>query len=393
MVEGRRVLLAVTGGVAAFKAATLARLLMENHAEVRAIMTGPSTRFLGPNTLSAITGYPVVTDLFDDAKSVSPHTELAEWADLVVVAPATAASIARLAHGLSSDPVTAVVLAATCPVAVAPAMHTAMWEHPATRRNVETLRCDGVMVLGPVSGRLAGGDQGLGRMMEPEELFNEIQSLYQTPLRGVRVLVTAGGTREAVDPVRFLSNHSSGKMGHAVAAEAVRRGAETTLVTSSRLPSLPAVKRVDVVSAHDMAEAVSTIEVDVAVMTAAVADFRPKVSHGGKLARSDGLGMLELVSTRDVLGEVLKRETRPRVVVGFAAETGNVERAVGKARKKGVDLMVANDVTIPGSGFESDNNQVVLIRRNGEAEPWPLQSKARVASRLWDEVTRLLGEG
>lgn len=390
MVEGRRVLLAVTGGVAAFKAATLARLLMESHAEVRAMMTRPAAKFLGPNTLAAITAYPVVTDLFDDSRSVSPHTESAEWADLVVVAPATAASIARLAHGLSSDPVTATVLAATCPVAVAPAMHTAMWEHPSTRRNVETLGSDGVTVLGPVSGRLAGGDRGLGRMMEPEDLFNEIQGLFEAPLRGVRVVVTAGGTREAVDPVRFLSNHSSGKMGHAVAAEAARRGAETTLVTCSRLSSPPAVKRVDVVSAHDMAEAVGSIEADVAVMTAAVADFRPKISHGTKLARTDAPSILELEPTRDVLGEVLRREARPRVVVGFAAETGNVERAVGKARKKGVDLMVANDVTIPGSGFESDNNQVVLIRRSGEAEPWPLQSKGRVASRLWDEVTLML---
>ncbi|MCQ3804472.1 MAG: bifunctional phosphopantothenoylcysteine decarboxylase/phosphopantothenate--cysteine ligase CoaBC [bacterium] len=393
MIGGRRVLLAVTGGVAAFKAATLARLLIERDAQVRAMMTVPARKFLGSNTLAAITGHPVIVDLFNDAESVSPHTEAAEWADLVVVAPATAASVARLAQGLSSDPVTATIMAATCPVVVAPAMHTAMWKHPATQRNLDTLRSDGVAVLGPIVGRLAGGDRGPGRMMEPEELLEGIQALFAAPLRGVRVLVTAGGTREAIDPVRFLSNHSSGKMGHAVAAEAARRGAETTLVTCSPLPSPPAVKRVDVVSAHDMAEAVSSIEVDVAVMTAAVADFRPQKSHGSKLARSEGFNVLELAPTRDVLGEVVGRKTRPRVVVGFAAETGNVERAIGKARKKGVDLMVANDVTIPGSGFESDNNQVVLIRRNGEAEPWPLQAKSRVAAGLWDEVTRLLEEG
>lgn len=392
MIRGRRVLLAVTGGVAAFKAATLARLLIDSRAEVRAMMTISSGKFLGVNTLSAITGHAVITDLFEDAKSVSPHTEAAEWADLVLVAPATAASLARLAHGLSSDPVTTTILAATCPVVVAPAMHAAMWEHPATQRNVATLRSDGLVMLGPVSGRLAGGDRGLGRMMEPDALLAEIEAMFETPLRGVRVLVTAGGTREAIDPVRFLSNHSSGKMGHAVAAEAARRGAETTLVTCSTLPSSPAVKRVDVVSAQDMAEVVSSVQADVAVMTAAVADFRPKTSHGRKLARSAGLGMLELEPTRDVLGEVLKRKHRPQVVVGFAAETGRVERAVGKAKKKGVDLMVANDVTIPGSGFESDNNQVVLIHRNGETEHWPLQSKKRVAARIWDEVTRLLEE-
>lgn len=392
MIGGRRVLLAVTGGVAAFKVATLARMLIDHGAEVRAVMTSSSRKFLGSNTLAAITGRPVVTDLFDSPDSVSPHTEAAEWADLVVVAPATAASMARLAHGQASDPVSATVLAATCPIAVVPAMHTAMWEHPATRRNMATLRSDGVAVVGPVSGRLAGGDRGAGRMVEPDQILSKVQAMFEAPLRGVRVVVTAGGTREAIDPVRFLSNHSSGKMGHAVAAEAACRGAETTLVTCSRLESPPGVKRVDVVSAHDMAEAVSSIETDVAVMTAAVADFRPKIAQVSKLARGDGLRMLELEATRDVLGEVLARKQRPRVVVGFAAETGGVERAVRKARAKGVDLMVANDVTIPGSGFESDNNQVTLIRRNGMTESWPLQSKVRVAERLWDEIALMLEE-
>lgn len=390
MIGGRRVLLAVTGGVAAFKAAPLARMLIDHGAEVRAVMTASSLKFLGANTMAAITGRPVITDLFDSPGSVSPHTEAAEWAHLIVVVPATAASLSRLAHGQASDPVSATVLAATCPIAVAPAMHTAMWEHPATKRNVVTLRSDGVAVLGPVSGRLAGGDRGAGRMMEPAEIFSTVEAMFEAPLRGVRVVVTAGGTREAIDPVRFLSNHSSGKMGHAVAAEAARRGAETTLVTCSRLESPPVVKRVDVVSAHDMAEAVGSLEADVAVMTAAVADFRPKTAQASKLARGDGLTSLELEATRDVLGEVLARRQRPRVVVGFAAETGGVGRAVRKAKAKGVDLMVANDVTIPGSGFESDNNQVTLIRRNGETEHWPLQSKVRVAERLWDEVALML---
>lgn len=392
MVAGRHVLLAVTGGVAAFKVATLARILIDHRAEVQAVMTASARKFLGANTLSAITGRSVITDLFESPDSVSPHTEAAEWADLVVVAPATAASLARLAHGHASDPVSATVLAATCPIAVVPAMHTAMWEHPATRRNVAMLHSDGVAVLGPASGRLAGGDRGVGRMLEPEEIFSSIEALFEAPLRGIRVLVTAGGTREAIDPVRFLSNHSSGKMGHAVAAEAARRGAETTLVTCSRLESPPSVKRVDVASAHDMAEAVSSIEADVAVMTAAVADFRPRTAHGHKLARGDGLNTLELEATRDVLGEVLRRKPRPRMVVGFAAETGGVERAIKKAQAKGVDLMVANDVTVPGSGFESDNNQVTLIRRNGDTEAWPLQPKSRVAARLWDEIALMLEE-
>ena len=392
MVAGRHVLLAVTGGVAAFKVATLARILIDRRAEVRAVMTASARKFLGANTLAAITGRPVISDLFEFPGSVSPHTEAAEWADLVVVAPATATSLARMAHGHASDPVSATVLAATCPIAVVPAMHTAMWEHPATRRNVATLRSDGVAVLGPVSGRLAGGDRGAGRMLEPEGIFSSVEAMFEAPLQGVRVVVTAGGTREAIDPVRFLSNHSSGKMGHAVAAEAARRGAEITLVTCSRLESPAGVKRVDVVSAHDMAEAVGSIEADVAVMTAAVADFRPRTAQAHKLARGDGLEVLELAATRDVLGEVLRRKQRPRVVVGFAAETGGVERAIRKAQVKGVDLMVANDVTVPGSGFESDNNQVTLIRRNGDTESWPLQSKTRVAARLWDEITLMLEE-
>ncbi len=390
VLRGRRVLLVVTGGVAAFKAASLARMMIDAHARVRAMMTGPSLRFLGANTLSAITGRPVITDLFDDGHSVSPHTEAADWADLVVVAPATAASLSRLAHGLSSDVVTATVLASSCPVLVAPAMHTAMWEHPATRRNVSTLKADGVKILGPVSGRLAGGERGLGRMMEPDDLFSAIEGMWEAPMQGVRVLVTAGGTREQIDPVRYLSNHSSGKMGHAVAAEAARRGADTTLVTSSPLECPARVKRVDVVSAQDMAEAVGSVEADVAVMTAAVADFRPKYASNQKMARGEGPAVLELEPTPDVLGQVLIRRSRPSVVVGFAAETGGIERAVGKALSKGVDLMVANDVTIPGSGFGSDNNQVVLIRSNGDTEPWPLQSKAEVAARLLDEVKILL---
>lgn len=227
-------------------------------------------------------------------------------------------------------------------------------------------------------------------MMEPEDLLAAINAMGGAPLQGVRVLVTAGGTRESIDPVRYLSNHSSGKMGHAVAAEADRRGAETTLVTCSPLSSPPGVKRVDVVSAHDMAEAVSSIDADVAVMTAAVADFRPKVVAEKKLSRGDRPGVLELEPTPDVLRQVLARPVRPRVVVGFAAETGAIERAVGKALRKGVDLMVANDVTIAGSGFGSDNNQVVLIRKDGGTEPWPLQSKTAVAAGLLDAVKELL---
>ena len=384
MLRGRRVLLAVTGGVAAYKSGYLARRLVEAEAELEVALTESALEFIGPQTFAAITGRQPHIDLFGQA-AVSPHTELARWADLVVIAPATAATIARIANGLSTDLVSATLLAYTGPVLLAPAMHTEMWEHPATRRNIQTLHDDGYHFVGPESGPLAGGDVGTGRVSEPDDILGSIERLLTPSGEAKRLLVTAGGTREPVDPVRFLGNRSSGKMGHAIANEAGRRGMDVTLVTTSDLPVMPAVKVVSVETAREMLDAVSGVETDIAVMAAAVADFRPAHPSEGKLSRAESLDSIELEPNPDILASVVARDPRP-FVVGFAAETGDVERAVGKAKSKGVDLLVYNDVSEPGSGFGTDTNRIVVIDRDGNTDPWPVLGKDEVAARLVDRI-------
>jgi phosphopantothenoylcysteine decarboxylase/phosphopantothenate--cysteine ligase len=384
VLEGRRVLLAVTGGVAAYKTAYLARLLIEAGADVEVVLTESALEFIGPQTFAAITGRHPHTDFFGD-ESVSPHTELARWCELVVVAPATASTMAQIANGVSSNLLTGTVIATRSPVLFAPAMHTEMWEHPATQRNISILRGDGYQFVGPVAGALAGGDTGMGRMSEPEEIFDSVEGILGGVQSSLRVLVTAGGTREPVDPVRFLGNRSSGKMGHAIADEAARRGFRVTLVTTSELAVVPSVKLVQVETAAEMLDAVAGIESDVAIMAAAVADFRPASAGHEKIARSDGLAAIELEETPDILASVVSREERP-YVVGFAAETGDLQRAVGKAKEKGVDLLVYNDVTEPGSGFGTDTNRVAVVDSEGGTDQWPLLDKREVASRLLDRV-------
>lgn len=384
MLDGRRVLLAVTGGVAAYKSAFLARRLVEAGVDLEVILTDSATEFIGAPTFAAITGRQPHRSLFED-ELVSPHTELARWCEAMVVAPTTASTIARMAAGLATDLLTATVLATEAPVLLAPAMHTEMWEHPATKRNVEILRSDGHRLVGPESGQLAGGDVGVGRVAEPEQIVEALESLFDQSGAGRRFLVTAGGTREPVDPVRFLGNRSSGKMGHAIADEAARKGFDTTLVTASDLPALAAVKVVRVETAEEMQAAIHEEEADVAVFAAAVADFRPAKPSVEKVARADGLGSIDLEPTPDILGSVVARELRP-FVVGFAAETGGVERAVEKARAKNVDLLVYNNVSEPGSGFGSDTNEVVIIDSEGHTDPWPLMSKREVARRLVDLI-------
>ncbi len=391
MLAGRRILVGVTGGVAAYKAAYLVRRLVEHEAEVRTIMTASAERFLGAQTLAALTGLRPATDLFA-GESVSPHTDLARWAEAIVVAPATASSLARVATGLSEDLLTATLLAATCPVLLAPAMHTEMWEHPATRRNVDRLRADGYHTVGPESGDLAGGDVGPGRMAEPEDVVTALAGLLARPLDGWRVLVSAGGTREAIDPVRYVGNRSSGKMGHAVAAEAARRGAAVTLVTTAPTPVGAGVEVVRVETAEEMAEAVwsRSGQTDVAVLAAAVADFRPKAPADAKLRRAEGPPEILLEPTPDILAGVAGREPRP-FLVGFAAETGPPAGAADKARTKRVDLLVANDVTALGSGFGTDTNRVALITPDGEVEQWEELPKTAVAAALWDRIATMRG--
>ena len=385
---GRHVVLGISGGIAAYKSAYLARRLIEAGCEVRVVMTPVATEFIGTATLAGLTGHAVVSSLTRDRSSVSPHTELARWADAVIVAPATTATISRLAHGLSEDPVTATVIASIAPLVIAPAMHTEMWDHPATQRNMEILEADGAVIVGPVTGDLAGGDVGRGRMEEPEAIVAALAGIFEGPLTDTRVLVTAGGTKEPIDPVRYIGNRSSGKMGHAIAEEAARRGASVTLVTTSSIPSSPTIARVQVETAAEMNTAVGESTADIAIMAAAVADFTPATPADRKLARKDGPPTIELAPSPDILSGVAQRAERP-VLIGFAAETGSLDRAVQKAIDKGVDLLVANDVSEPGSGFGTDTNRVSIVHPDGNVDDWPLMTKAEVAARLWDVITEL----
>jgi phosphopantothenoylcysteine decarboxylase/phosphopantothenate--cysteine ligase len=392
MLAGRRIVLGITGGVAAYKAAYLARRLLERGAEVRVVMTESATKFIGEATLAAITGHQPVTQLFGD-EAVSPHTELAAWADIVVVAPMTAASIARIATGESSNALTATLLATTAPVVIAPAMHTEMWEHDATQANLRVLTERGYTVIEPAEGELAGGDIGIGRLREPEEIVEIVESVLGTgPMSGLTVLVTAGGTREALDPVRYIGNRSSGRMGNAVARAAAARGAFVTLVTTAGDPGISGVNTIEVETADEMAKAAWAVapECDIAVMAAAVADFKPSKLSDTKIKRADGVPTVALVPTPDVLKGVHESVPRP-FLVGFAAETGSLDDAKAKAERKGVDLLVANDVAKDGSGFGSETNEVTLIRSDGTMRELPLMSKDDVAQALWDEVAALRG--
>ena len=394
MLSGRRILLGVSGGVAAYKTIYLARRLVEQEAEVRVILTRSARRFVGAQSYAAVTGEHPHTSLFGHGPTrtgvVSPHTSLARWAEAMVVAPATAHTLAKLAHGISSDLLSATFLATTVPVLIAPAMHTEMWEQPATQRNLARLIADGHYTVGPAVGPLAGGDEGEGRMAEPEEIIEALSGILAGPMTGMKVLVTAGGTREPIDPVRYIGNRSSGKMGEAVAAEAARRGADVVLVSSAGTAPISGVEVVATETAEEMASEVWTRSEmqDVIVMAAAVADFRPKAVHDVKYRRQAGPPDVLMEPTPDILAGISERA--PDVfLVGFAAETGPATGAADKARTKGVQLLVANDVTAEGSGFGTDTNQVTLIAPDGSTEPWPLLPKREVASRLWDRIVVL----
>ena len=395
VLEARRLVLGISGGIAAYKAVYLARRLIEAGAEVRTVMTAGALRFVGEQSLSAVTGHRAVTSLFGDA-AVSPHTELARWAEAIVIAPATANVLAKVANGLSDDALTATVAAFDGPVVMAPAMHTEMWQQPACRRNTELLERDGRWLVGPVRGALAGGDTGMGRMSEPEDILATTAAVFDSSLSGLTVLVTAGGTREAIDPVRYVGNRSSGKMGHAVAFEAARRGARVVLVTTVAGVSMPhTVEVVRVQSAAEMATAVwsRAPEIDVAVLAAAVADFRPSAVAPAKLARADGPPTIVLEPAPNVLSGLVQRAAPEVTIVGFAAETGALDRAVGKAASYGVDFIVANDVTRPGSGFGTDTNQVSIISPDGTQEHLDLLTKPEVAGIILSRVADLRSHG
>ncbi len=392
MLAGRRVVLGVTGGIAAYKAVEVCRRLVDLGAHVVPVMTEDATRFVGEVTLSALASEPVQRSLWREQDPI-PHTALGQQADLVVVVPATARFLGTYAAGISDGLLAATVLATRAPVVVCPAMHTEMWEHPAVQENLATLRRRGVHVVEPGSGRLAGGDVGTGRLADPVDIVAAVTARLArsggADLAGVTVVVSAGGTREAIDPVRFITNRSSGKQGHAIADAAAARGADVVLVTTVARPVPAGATVVRVDTAAEMADAVlaAAEHADVVVMAAAVADFRPAVAAPVKLRKTDGPPQLVLEPTVDILAELGRRRRPGQVLVGFAAETGDPEeRALQKLRSKGADLVVANDVAAPGSGFDGDTNAVTIYGADGRRTVVGLSSKGEVAGAVLDRV-------
>jgi phosphopantothenoylcysteine decarboxylase/phosphopantothenate--cysteine ligase len=416
--EGRLVLLGVTGSIAAYKSAELCRALTAAGADVQTLMSRSAQAFIGALTLETLTRRRPMTDpleLLPDQRI--GHIVAADSADLILVAPATARWLGAMAAGLADDVITATCLASAAPVVVCPAMDGEMWNHPATKRNVETLRGFGYTIVEPESGPLASGQSGVGRLAEPATILAAVEkALEGRPIRqpdpaqrppvlmpqptsdlaGWRIVISAGGTAEAIDPVRYIGNRSTGKMGVAIAEAALARGAQVTLIHGMTSVPLPAgAHLVHAPSAAEMREAVLAAleDADALVMAAAVADFRPKKTAQTKIAR-DGAGLtLELEPTSDILAEAVQtarqRGGHQPVIVGFAAETGSLDRAAAKAARKGVDLMVANDVAEEGSGFGTDTNRVTVIEPDGPTEAWPQMSKRQVADRLLDRLVGL----
>jgi phosphopantothenoylcysteine decarboxylase / phosphopantothenate---cysteine ligase len=388
--EGRRVVLGVSGGIAAYKAVEVCRRLGDAGALVSPVLTPDALRFVGALTFSAVAAEPARTSLWD-APEPSPHTTLGRRADLVVVAPATARVLAAYATGLSDDLLVATLLATRAPVVLCPAMHTEMWESPAVQANVGILRGRGVTIVDPGEGHLAGGDVGVGRLAEPDDIVATCAAVLgrTADLAGLRVVVTAGGTREPIDPVRYVGNRSSGKQGHALADEAAARGATVTLVTTTSRPVAAGIEVVRVETAEEMEQAVTSRSdtSDIVVMAAAVADFRPKAVADAKLKKADGVPDVILEPTPDILAGLGRRKRPEQTLVGFAAETGDVvAAATDKLVRKGLDLIVANDVSAPGVGFEHDTNAVAILGPSGMRQDVPLSDKRAVARAVLDAV-------
>ena len=397
MLQGKTVLLGVSGGIAAYKIASLASMLKKLHANVHVLMTENATHFITPITFESLTGNKCIVDTFDrNFQFDIKHISLAKQADAALIAPATANVIAKMAHGLADDMLTTTILACQCPKIVAPAMNTRMYENPITQDNMKTLEKYGFTVIKPASGRLACGDTGAGKMPEPEELCDYILQAVQCEkdMLGKKVLVTAGPTREALDPVRYLTNHSSGKMGYAVAKAAARRGAEVTLVAGpTGLPDLRFARMVHVESAAEMFEAVSSraAEQDIIVKAAAVADYTPAEVSGEKIKKKEGDLSIPLKRTTDILAWLGAHRRAGQFLCGFSMETENVlANSRAKLARKGVDMIAANSLRTAGAGFAGDTNVLTLITEDREEE-LPLMSKDEAAHRLLDAILREMG--
>jgi phosphopantothenoylcysteine decarboxylase/phosphopantothenate--cysteine ligase len=398
-----RIVLGVAGGIAAFKSVELLRRLRERGYFVSPVLTPDATRFVGAITFSALASEPARTSLFHDPLTPIPHTYLGQHADLIVVAPATAHLIARYAAGLADDLLLATLLASRAPVLLCPAMHTEMWEQPSVQENLATLRRRGVLVLDPDRGLLAGGDVGSGRQPEPEVIATTVESLISGgkngALAGRNVLISAGGTREPIDPVRVITNRSSGRQGYALAEVAARLGAKVTLVSAARLDlALDVARRVELIEVNTAAEMATEILArsalsDVIIMAAAVSDFTVHAATS-KLKKENGAPEITLIPTLDILGELGRRHRDGQVVVGFAAETDDViARAAEKLQRKNCDLMVVNDVGAPGAGFDHPTNEVVIIDREQRTQRVSLRSKEAVSYEILTNVAALLSRG
>lgn len=395
MLTDKEIVLGITGGIAAYKVPELTRMLLKQKARVTAVMTRNAQRFVSPLALEVLTARPVVTDLFEvERPGQISHVETADRARLLLIAPATANIIAKLAHGIADDALSTLALACRAPVLIAPAMNVNMWEHPATQANVKILKERGIYFVGPTAGELACGWEGKGRLSELDDVVEEA-ALVLSPkdFAGKKVLVTAGPTREFIDPVRYITNRSSGKMGYAVARVGRRRGAEVCLISGpTALRPPPGVRLINVMSARQMYD-VSLREaekVDIIIKASAVADYRPITEVSQKIKKGSDKLSLELTENPDILAQMGKRK-KDQILVGFAAETSDlVQHADKKLREKNLDLIVANDVTRPGAGFDSDTNIVLIIDKNGRKAEWPRMSKLEVADHLFDRILAMI---
>lgn len=396
MLKGKTILLGVTGSIAAYKAADLASRLIKQHAEVHVIMTENATKFISPITFETLTSTKCITDTFDRNHPIEvEHISLAKKADLAIIAPATANIIAKMAYGIADDMLSTTLLACTCPVLVSPAMNTRMYDHPATQANLALLSERGVKIIEPSSGRLACGDDGKGKLPDPAVLVDCIlaQIACKKDLEGRKILVTAGPTREAIDPVRFITNHSSGKMGYSIARAAALRGADVTLVSGPVSLTPPAgVTLVPIESARDLFDAVTAVsdQQDIIIKAAAVADYRPAAVSDEKIKKSDDDLSLALERTEDTLKYLGDHKRKGQILCGFAMETSDlVNRARGKLQKKNLDMIVGNNVKVAGAGFGTDTNVVTFITAD-KTEQLEIMSKDSVAMRLLDRLAEML---
>jgi phosphopantothenoylcysteine decarboxylase/phosphopantothenate--cysteine ligase len=398
ILSGKRILLGVTGSIAAYKAADLASKLTQAGAQVDVILTGAGEKFVTPLTFQSVTGRRAYTDndLWGDEAHVL-HVSLGNTADLLVIAPCTAGTMAKLAHGIADNLLTVTALAATCPILIAPAMDGGMFDHPATQANLQTLQTRSVLVAGPAAGRLASGFSGVGRMLEPMEILGHIRVALgrHGKLAGKKIIVTAGGTQEALDPVRVITNHSSGRQGYALAQSALDAGADVTLITAPTALTPPVgAKVVHANSVQEMLDALMNETADALIMAAAAADFRPKQAAKDKLKKRDGIPQIQLEAAPDVLKTVSGSsgvEKRFKVTAGFAAESRDLlANASEKLKSKGLDLIAANDISAKDAGFAVETNRITLLFADGTREPLPLMSKSEAAEKIIEHIARLL---